>query len=259
MTNNSQHKTYWKRLALVVFLFIVQLNVHAQERLYDSVAIKLLDKMTSLIGDLTSCSFKTHTILDETDEDYGLLTHDQYSTVTYQGTNKMQVITESEKGKSGYWYNGTQMVYYSFTNNYYGNMQNAPGNTIETINKVHNDYDVDFPAADLFYPTFTDDLMENADRIEYLGKVMMNNKSYYKIAAKGKGMTLQLWITDDAYFLPARLVIRNEKNASRYYEVNLSDWHFNIALPDSFFEFDKPPHARPLTIIPKRIKNETAQ
>jgi hypothetical protein len=259
MTSNYQPPKYRKLLALVLFSAIFQSNAFAQEKLYDSVAIKLLDKMTGFIGDLTSCSFKTHTILDETDDDYGLLTHDKYSTVTFQGANKMQVMTEGEKGKSGYWYNGEQMVYYSFTNNYFGSMQTVPGNTIETINKVHDDYGVDFPAADLFYPTFTDDLIEDADRIEYLGKVMMNNKNYYKIAAKGNGMTYQLWITDDAYFLPARFVIRNEKNATRYYEVNLSDWHFNTAIPDSFFEFDRPPHAAPLIILPKNPKKETVQ
>jgi hypothetical protein len=259
MTSNNQPSRYRKLLTLVLFFFIVQSNVIAQEKLYDSVAIKLLDRMANFIGDLNSCSFKTHTILDEVDDDYGLLTHDKYSTVTFSGADKMQVMTESSKGKSGYWYNGQRLVYYSFTNNFFGAMETVPGNTIETINKVHDDYGVDFPAADLFYPTFTDDLMEDADRIEYLGKVMMDDKSYYKIAARGKGTTFQIWITDDAYFLPARLVIRNEKSATLYYEVNLSDWHFNLSVPDAFFEFNRPPYAAPLTILPKNNKTQSAQ
>ena len=87
MTITSQQTTIRKLLALLFFSIVFQSTAFSQEKLYDSVAIKLLDKMTSFI------------------------THDQYNTVVYQGTNKMQVITESEKGKSGYWYNGEQRVY----------------------------------------------------------------------------------------------------------------------------------------------------
>lgn len=125
MTSNRQQFRYGKLLALLFFSCMAQSSAFAQEKLYDSVAIKLLDKMTSFIGNLSSCSFKAHTIQDETDEDYGLLTHNQYSTDSFQGDHKFQVMTEGHKGKAGYWYNGEKMVYYSFTHNFFGSSEHS--------------------------------------------------------------------------------------------------------------------------------------
>ncbi|MXV53005.1 DUF2092 domain-containing protein [Pedobacter sp. HMF7647] len=224
----------------------------AQQKFLDSAAINLLDKMTNTIGKLNSCSFTVRSLSDENDSQFGTLSEFNESKVSFSGNNKMQVMSEGEKGKAGFWFNGKNLVYYSYTQNNYGTMDSAPSTTVEAIDKVHRNYGVDFPASDFFYPTFTDDLIDISDRIEYLGKMTINDKAYHKIAAKSKQVSIQLWLNADENCLPAKLIIIGLDENTKHYEANITDWKLNPDLPDSLFSFEKPANANKLIILSKK-------
>ena len=233
---------------------IISLCFHAkaQEQKYDSTAIAILDHMSNIIGDLSSCSFTLHTSNDMPDNDAGLATNFDVSDIFFSGPDKLLVNSRGEKGHRGYWYDGQQVFYYSYDENNYAVMD-APDNTIDAIDSINKNYGIDFPAADFFYPSFTDDLIDNCDAISFLGSTMINAEQCFHIAAKNKEMNIQFWITNDALFLPVKMVVvyNNKNNISRY-EASFSDWQINPDLPSSMFQFIPPPNSNQVAILSEK-------
>lgn len=230
-----------------ILLLLFPLAADAQTKSYDSVAIFILDHMSDVIGDLGSCSYTLNTSHDViSDDGLGLITRCARDEVKMVGPDKMQVNSVGDKGHRGYWYNGERIAFYSYNENNYA-MVDAPPTILETIDTMHNRYGVDFPAADFFYPTFTDDLIDHNDMIKYLGASRVGEKDCFHILAKNKEMSAQFWIANDATTLPAKMVIMYADGSQ--YEAVFSDWNINPTIPESTFDFLPPPNARDIAIM----------
>lgn len=238
-------KNYFLLLVLAIPLF-----TQAQEKKIDPVAILILDHMSDVIGEMESCSFTVATSQDVIDIDHGLIKVNQQDEVLLSGPNKMLVHINGDKGKKGYWYNGEQLVYYSYTENNYG-IIDAPATTMATIDSVHASYGIYFPAADFFYPANTDDMMEDFDSIEFLGRKTIDQVDCLHIKASNASMDVQFWIENDAFKLPKKYVIIYKDNNNYQYEAVFNNWKVNPLIPDAVFEFTPPAQASLVKILAK--------
>jgi hypothetical protein len=171
--------------------------------------------------------------------------------VYLSGPDKMLVIANGAKGHRQFMYNGRQIAYLSFDEHNYGIIP-APSTTIRMIDSLHEHYDFEFPAADFFYPAFTDDLLENADSIKFLGSTRIRGKEYFHIVADGKKINLQFWINNDAFNLPALFSITHKNGRDNpQYLASFYDWEINPHLPASLFDFSPPPGAAKVRIMSK--------
>lgn len=241
------------RMNKILFILVITLSLqlYAQDSKYDTTAILILDKMSSVIGDLSSCSYILNTSNDQIDVELGLVKQFTTHQVHMVGPDKMLVDSRGEKGHRGFWYNGEQLAYYSYSENNYA-VIDVPSNIIATIDTVNKTYGIDFPAADFFYPSFTDDLIENNDEILFVGKSSVDKKECFHIIAKNSVMSTQIWISDDALFLPVKMVIvYYDVNPNQQYESTFSNWQLNPVLPNAMFEFTPPANANKLKLIAK--------
>ncbi len=238
-----------KMIFVLAFLGLA-ISSRAQECKIDTKAVVLLDHMSAIIGDLQSCSFRLDVASDVADPELGLVTVHGVDKVWFSGPDKMCIESLGKAGHRGYWYNGRTLTWYSFTENNYV-VINVPGKTIAMIDSVNNMYGIDFPAADFFYPALTDDLISSSEKISYIGRTTIDNKSCFLISASNKDMTVQIWITDEVLSLPLKFVIsyNGGKNTHRY-EATFSDWQINPDLPGSMFEFALPPGAHQVSVLP---------
>lgn len=235
-----------------VMLLLAHPKVFGQESKIDSTAIRILDKMAYMIGDLNSCSFSLSTSYDVIDLEMGLIKHFINHRVYMAGPDKMLIDSRGDKGHRGFWYNGRQLAYYSYTQNNYA-VIDAPPDIIATIDTVNKMYGIDFPAADIFYPTFTDDIINDYDEIIFAGKSSVDGNDCFHIIAKNKQMSFQIWISEDALFLPKKMVIvYYDANPNTQYETTFSNWEINPVLPDAMFEFTPPADANKITLIAKQ-------
>jgi hypothetical protein len=251
-TETFPENPFMKKLLFCVLFLGLFSQVRSQEKKYDTIAIVILDHMSAILGDLNSCRFKLDVESDISDAESGIVTNHETSDISFSGPDKMLMHVQGDKGHRGYWYNGKTLTWYSFTENNYV-VINAPDNTIAMIDSVNNTYGIDFPAADFFYPTFTDDLIGQSENISYMGKTRLNDKSCLQIVAKNKEMVMQFWISDEALFLPIKMVIvYNDKSRVRRYEATFSDWQINPELPSAMFEFALPPGANQVAILSRK-------
>jgi hypothetical protein len=236
----------------IFFVLILSFQLFGQDSNYDTTAIQILDKMADIIGNLASCSYNLNTSYDVIDVELGTIKHFDNHKVYMVGPDKMLVDSRGDKGHRGYWYNGKQLAYYSYTQNNFA-VIDAPSTIIAAIDTVNKVYGIDFPAADLFYPTFTDDLINNYDEIILAGTSEVSNKNCFHIIAKNSQMSIQLWISNDALFLPERMVIvYYDVNPNTQYDATFTGWKINPQLPDAMFDFSPPAGANELTLVAKK-------
>jgi hypothetical protein len=239
-----------KKIVLIFTGLIVYISASAQENRVDTVAVMILDRMASVIGELTSCSFTMNSSADIQDFELGLVKHTQKDEVYLSGPDKMLIHSYGDKGHRGFWYNGEVITCYWFDENNYA-IIDAPDNTIAMIDTIHKDFGIEFPAADFFYPTFTEDVLNFFDDIIYLGKKVLNDQECFCVLALKKEMSVQIWFSNDAFNLPVKFVIIYKEDGNRQYEATFSNWQLNPEMPVTIFEFMPPPGAHEVSILPK--------
>jgi hypothetical protein len=240
-----------KKNVLLLPLLLISLFGYAQEvKDIDSTAIFLLDKMANVIGDLEAVSFDLENSTDKLDANKNIVKHYANSTISFSGPDKLSIRTEGTKGRSGFYYDGSYMSYYNYDENNYITLE-APESTLEMIDEMHTDYDFQFPAADFFYPTFTDDMMEQFTSIKFLGKKIIDDEECYHIMATNKDLNVQIWVSNKTFLLPKRFVIIYKNKSNLQVESTFSNWLLNPNIPDAVFDFLAPPNARLISILKK--------
>jgi hypothetical protein len=221
----------------------------------DTVAVSILDRMSTMIGSLNAASLTVKSNYDITSHYLGLVKHSDEQKVYLKGADKLLIRSEGDRGDRTYVYNGKTFEYYSMDKNQYGEVP-APASTMEMIDTINKTYGVEFPVADFFYPTFVDDILAESKTLIYLGVTNVDGKECFHIAGMGKDKTFQFWISNDAFTLPVKMVIvYTEKEMNPQYEAVFTDWQLNPSLPDALFEFSTPPKAMKIKLTSVSIKH----
>jgi hypothetical protein len=232
-----------KKVFLLLLTCLVLGRVNAQNTHLDTAAVTILDKMSRTMGELTSLSATIKTNYDVSSEELGLVKHSDVEHLYVGGPDELMISSEGDKGSKRYYYNGKRLCYYSVDKNHYAE-EKAPGTVVEMIDSMNRKYGIMFPLADFLYPGFVDDILADASSLELLGITQVDGKDCYHIAGMTKDKSFQFWISDDAFYLPMKLVIVHlNRPLNPQYEATYCDWQINPSLPPSIFEFDAPPGA----------------
>lgn len=239
-----------KNIFILFFSLTCALGFSQNESKIDSVAVDLLDKMSMVIGELTSVTFELETARDELNDFYENQRYFGNHEIQMVGPDKMAVHSRGDKGNRAIWYNGELVTYYSFDENNYVTVE-APDNIIAMVDSTHAKFGFKFPAIDLFYPTLTDDILDYFDNVRYLGMKIVNGEECFHIMASNADMTFQLWIGNTAMFLPKHYLFIDKKNNYQQQEGTFSNWNINVDLPESLFNFSPPTNAKLISILAK--------
>lgn len=241
-----------KNLFLSILTCFITVASSSQVKSPDSTAIAIFDKMSRVIGEFSSLSFTLDVRNDEVDQDLGVITHFSQSKISFNGPSQLQIHSTSDKGHRGLWFDNEVLTYFSFKENNFAVIPTFP-TTIEMIDDVHERYGIDFPAADFFSPTFTDDVLLNFNELKFVGLRQMSGVECFYILAKREDMVVQFWIANEALYLPVKVIITEKKDKeSLQYEASFSNWNINPFLPDAMFQFQQPPNAKEISILPRK-------
>jgi len=239
-----------KHILAITLLILPLLGFTQESKNIDSTSIFILDKMNDIIGDLESVSFNVVTATDKVNAKQDIETHFSKSSVSMVGPDKLVSRTKGDRGSYGIWYDGSFVSYYSFDENNYVTLE-APDNIITMMDSMHVSFDFKFPAADFFYPSFTDDIIDAFDTVQYIGKKMIEGEECFHIMATNNEMHVQIWISNKTGMLPKKLLIINISENNLQIESTFNDWNLNPNIPESVFDFLPPPNARLISILAK--------
>ncbi|MCI0473074.1 MAG: DUF2092 domain-containing protein, partial [Ignavibacteria bacterium] len=218
------------RVILISVLFISSLSIKSYSQ-FDSIAVAILDSMSNTIGELETCSFRFAANYDIVNEYYGTIVHSESGEMFLKGPDKLMVEKKGDKGHVKVQYNGKTFSYYSFDKNHYSTIP-APETIIETIDSISDAYGVEFPAADVFYPDFVEELLDISNSMIFLGPTMIGRIECYHIAGVTDNFTYQFWImTEKDSFLPMKMMIiyTNQPEKPRY-DALYYEWKLNPEL-----------------------------
>jgi hypothetical protein len=245
-------------LLSAALLLGVVASADAQKQAADPVAIAILNRMADNLGALQSCSFHLDASHDAYDPNIGVTIkrHDAYQ-VYLVGPDKMLVNAIGDDGHRGFWYDGKVAYAYSYAENNYGRFS-VPPNLIDMIDRIHEDYGIDFPAADLLYPTFVDDLIAQSQKVIFRKTVKVGDQDCFHIVAKGADQDVELWIANDGANLPVKYLFRTrDKEGATEYEGTFADFRMNPELPAPMFSFTPPPGAHEVRMLPRTQPKKT--
>ncbi len=244
----------YKKFLFVLFTGILTVHLQAQTRRIDTVAVSILDKMSAVIGDLSSCSVTIKSNYDVTSRELGLVKHSDEQELFLRGSSKLLLRSEGDKGSRYLLFNGKNLSYYSMDKNQYSQIE-TPASLIDMIDTVNKLYGIEFPIADFFYPTFVDDILAESKNLAYLGLTQVDGKECFHIAGTAADKTFQFWVSNDAYYLPMKIVIvYTSKEMDPQYEAVLSNWQVNPDLPDAIFQFTPPVKSKKVRMVPLKNK-----
>ena len=216
----------------------------------DSVAVNLLTKMSTVIGEHTSVSFELETANDKMNDLKENERHSNSHKIHMVGPDKMAISTKGDSGNRAIWYNGELFTYYSFDENNYVSVD-APDNIIEMMDDMNFRFGINFPSADLFYPSLVDDVVEEFEYVKYLGLKSIDGEECFHVMASSNVMTFQLWITNDQMFLPKQYLIIEKDKSYQQHQGTFSNWLVNPSIPESIFDFRPPKSAKMISIMDK--------
>ncbi|OBQ55948.1 DUF2092 domain-containing protein [Tamlana sp. s12] len=237
-------------LFALTLLLITSLGFAQTTKEIDSTAIFILDKMSAVIGDLESVNFHLSSSNDKINEDKDIIKEYHESNISISGPDKLHIRVNGSDEDLAYWYDGSFITYYNYNENNYVTLE-APETTLEMIDDMHHQYDFQFPAADFFYPAFTDDLIEAFDSIKFLGRKTLRGEDCYHIQAINKNLNVQIWVSAQPDVLPKHFVIIYKNKSNLQYESTFSNWTLNPVIPESKFHFLAPPNAKLISILKK--------
>ncbi len=236
---------------LFALLLLLPLFGYSQsQKDIDTIAIALIDKMGEVIGSLEAVSFDLSTVHDEANES-GMLERQFNSNQIYmRGPDKFTIRSQGEKGNRGYWYNGSYMTWFSYDQNKYVTLP-VQGTIINAIDSVNTTFGLQFPGADILYPSFADDLIAEFDKIHYVGIKNLEGTECFHIIAENQTFNFQIWIENGAFYLPRKFLIIKKGDAPEVSEGTFGRWNTDADMPDAIFEFTPPVNAELISIMPK--------
>ena len=244
----SRARSAYGFLFLLVMLPLPGVSQDSKE--VDPIAIALIDKMGEVLGDMEACSFLLSTVHDEENET-GMLERSFDSHRIYmRGPDRFTVRSQGNKGTRGYWYNGAFLTWYSFDENNFVTIP-APATSLSTIDSVNATFGLQFPGADILYPSFGDDILEAFSNIRYAGIKSIGDAECFHIIAENDTHNFQLWIENGAFYLPRKYLILRKGSSPEIFEGTFESWDTGAQLPDGIFEFTPPKNADLISIMPK--------
>jgi hypothetical protein len=244
-----------KKLFFSLFICIATNSRSTAQRMnIDTIAVAILDRMSAMIGDLSSCHVTVKSNYDIRSQHLGLIKHGDDEQLYMQGPNKLLIRSQGDRGDRSIYYDGKTLNYYSLENNQYATLTlSVP--LMEMIDTVNQMYGIEFPASDFFYPSFVDDLLSESKNLFFLGMTKVDGKDCFHIAGTATDKTYQFWISDDALTLPLKMVIvYTSREMNPQYEATLSDWQINPVLPTALFDFMVPPKAKKIKMAKSPVK-----
>jgi len=239
-----------KHISVLLLTFCSLIVFSQNEKKTDSIAVRLLNKMTAVIGEMPALSVDLETAIDKQND---LFENERFlgqHQLQFSGPDKMTIHSRGDNGNKAFWYNGNFLTYYSYDENNYVTLE-APETTIDMIDSMNTKFGIKFPGADIFFPTLTEDILNTFDHLKYLGKKTVDGQECFHLMASNKDMTFQIWISNNAMYLPKKYLFLDKKNHYQQFEGTFSNWVFNPFIPDTVFEFTPPKNARLISIMAK--------
>jgi hypothetical protein len=166
------------------------------------------------------------------------------SKVYIKRPNKVRSERLGEKMKLQMFYDGRDLTIYDQKGNHYA--QKEIGLELDGLmDFIRDTFEIEIPAADLFYQDVYEGLMDTAESGKYIGETEIDGVNCHHLAFRAEEVDWQLWVETGERPLPRRYSVTDKwTTGSPVASVQFSEWDLSPEIPESVFEFKVPPGAK---------------
>jgi len=125
-----------------------------------------------------------------------------------------------------------------------------PGSLKDAVRKLGKTYGLSMPVAELLMRSTRRMLLEDSERVVYVGKSRVRGKACQHIAGKMGEADWQLWISSEGEPRPCKYVITDLSiPMAPQFSIVFDSWKSNVKIPAARFEFTPPKGAEEIEAI----------
>lgn len=237
-------------LAVTALGLMLPAAAHAQAAGVDPDATRMLKRMTDYVGKLPRFSVDTAATLEVVLHSGQKIQFTSASRNTLQRPDKLRSERIGDVVSQVFYYDGRKLTIYSPQDGYYATVA-APATIEAMMDFARDKLDVVAPAGDLVTLDAYERLMDGVTQGFWVGKSAVGGVPCDHLAFRSGAVDWQIWIEDGEKPLPRKFVITSLDVAQApQFEVVMSNWSLEPAIPAGYFDFTPPPGARAIEFLP---------
>jgi hypothetical protein len=225
-------------ISLAVLMLCPLGSAHAQ----DSKATKIMQAMSAEIASLDRFVVFGDGYVDIRLDAGQIIEQSMDATMRVSRPNAMRITNRgAESTKEIYFGEGTFTVY-SQTQNFYA-QTDLPAGIDAAANFAVNELGIDVPMLDFVYSNIANNLLEDAQSVEYLGLSLFRERTYHHIGVRTAEEDLEFWVASEGPPLPGKMTIREKWEGGTPRSVFFFSWDTEPDFGQKLLRFEAPANA----------------
>jgi hypothetical protein len=222
----------------------------AQAASVDPDVAGMVKRMTDYVGKLPHFSVDTAATLEAVLHSGQKIQFTSATRTTLQRPDKLRSERIGDIVSQLFYYDGRKLTIYNPQDGYYATVA-APATIEGMMDFAREKLDVVAPAGDLVTLDAYQRLMDGVTQGVWVGKSAIGGVRCDHLAFRSGVIDWQIWIEDGEKPLPRKFVITSLDVAQApQFEVVMSNWSLEPAIPAGYFDFTPPPGARAIEFLP---------
>ncbi len=131
---------------------------------------------------------------------------------------------------------------YNTNNNFYARTK-IPQDVDSMLDFAVNEVGIDAPLLDFVSANIADDLLQDAEDVQYLGTSLIRDEIFHHIGIRTADVDMQIWVASEGRPLPGKLVISSKWEGGSPRFVAFFKWDTAPDFQRGLFKFDPPDDA----------------
>jgi len=248
------HLRLFFNLLLLLSMFGIPLIAAGGDKAVDPKAAQILKQMSDFLKSQNRFAYTASNTTDLVLKGNQKITLFADSKVYIKRPNKVRSQRLGEKKKLQMFYDGRTLTLFDQEGNHFA--QREIGLELDgLLDFIRDKFEIEIPAADLFYQDVYEGLMDTAESGRYIGETEIDGVHCHHLAFQAEDVDWQLWVESSNRPLPLRYSVTSKwTTSSPVSSVQFREWDLSPDIPDSVFEFKVPSGSKRI-----RLAEEDAQ
>ena len=168
--------------------------------------------------------------------------------IAIERPNRAIADVTGESANRSVWFDSGHLIVLDKEQNAYARLD-APKTVHEMLDWAADEYGIDVPLSDLFYPDLYATLTRGVIKGEYLGLQTVEGTPCHHLAFEQETIDWQIWIDAGASPVPRKMTIAYKTEVGEpQYTVFIRSWNLHPTFPAEMFRFEAPEGASEMQI-----------
>jgi hypothetical protein len=214
----------------------------------DREADRLLRAMSDVLTKSERFALEAEEVYDEIPDVGPRRSLSNLRRIAIERPNRAISDVTGEAANRSVWFDGGRLTVLDKEQNAYATLD-APKTIHEMLDWAADEYGIDVPLSDLFYPDLYASMTRGVIKGEYLGLQTVEGTPCHHLAFEQETIDWQIWIDAGASPLPRKMTIAYKTEVGEpQYTVFIRRWNLHAAFPAEMFRFEAPEGASEMQI-----------